>query len=362
MLYFIIFILTFLLSAVLTWLTIKIAWKLNILDYPTSERKIHKKPIPLLGGVAVFLSFTIILVILTFASNYILGGFIDLKNIIGILLAGLIIIIGGILEDKYKLIPRQQIIFPIIAAIIIVAAGIGISSIRNPFGGLISFNNWQYILFWYQGIPYKLTLMADLFTFIWLMGMMYTTKLLDGLDGLVSGVTVIGSLIICAVALSIKIDQTNTALIALILAGAFAGFLVFNFNPAKIFLGESGSLFAGLMLGVLAIISGSKVATALLIMGIPILDVVWVIARRLFSKNKIVNADRKHLHHRLLDIGLSQRQAVLLLYLITIIFGSFTLFFETFGKLLVLIALAVFMIILAIILVRLYQKREEQKI
>ena len=237
------------------------------------------------------------------------------------------------------------------------AAGIGIPSIRNPLGGLISFNNWQYILFWYQGIPYKITLFADLFTLIWLMGMMYTTKLLDGLDGLVSGVTVIGSLIICSVALSIKVDQTNTALIALILAGAFGGFLLFNFNPAKIFLGESGSMFAGLMLGVLAIISGSKVATALLIMGIPILDVIWVILRRLFYHKKIAFADRKHLHFRLLDIGLTQRQAVLLMYFLTAFFGSFTLFFSTFGKFIALIILAIFMMILAGVIVKIYKPK-----
>jgi UDP-GlcNAc:undecaprenyl-phosphate GlcNAc-1-phosphate transferase len=331
----------------------------DILDYPISDRKIHKKPMPLLGGVAVFFSFALILLTLTFGSSYVLGGFIELKNIIGILVAGVIIIIGGVLDDKFRLNPKLQIIFPIIASIIIVASGIGIPSIRNPFGGLISFNNWELILFWYQGIPYKLTLFADLFTIIWLMGMMYTTKLLDGLDGLVSGITVIGALIICAVALSIKVDQTNSALIAIILAGAFAGFLLFNFNPAKIFLGDGGSLFAGLMLGVLAILSGSKVATALLIMGIPILDVIWVILRRLFYHKKVFFADRKHLHFRLLDIGLTQRQAVLLMYFLTAFFGSFTLFFTTFGKFIALIILAIFMAIMAGVLVKIYKIKHE---
>ena len=357
--YLIVLISTFLLSVVLTVIVRKIALRLKIFDLPDNDRKIHKKPIPLLGGIAVFFSFTLVLLILTFGSDYILGGFIDLKNIIGIIFAGLIIIIGGILDDKFRLNPKSQLIFPILAALIIIAAGIGINSIRNPFGGLISFNNWEHVLLWYQGIPYKLVLFADLFTFIWLMGMMYTTKLLDGLDGLVSGVTVIGSLIICAVALSIKIDQTNTAIIALILAGAFGGFLVFNFNPAKIFLGESGSLFAGLMLGILAIISGSKVATALLIMGIPILDVVWVIIRRLFYRKKIAFADRKHLHFRLLDIGLSQRQAFLFIFFLTAFFGSFTLFLQTFGKLVALIILAVFMAVLAGILVKIYKIKNE---
>jgi len=360
MLYLTVFGTTFLLSVALTSVVKKLASYWNIFDVPNSERKIHDKPIPLLGGVAVFFSFALVLLVLTFGSNYILGGFIDLKNIIGIVIAGLVIIIGGVLDDKFNLNPKIQIIFPILASIIIVGAGIGIPSIRNPFGGLISFNNWQFILFWYQGIPYKLTLLADLFTLIWLMGMMYTTKLLDGLDGLVSGVTVIGALIIFAVAMSIKVDQANTALIALILAGAFSGFLIFNFNPAKIFLGESGSMFAGLMLGVLAILSGSKVATALLILGIPILDVIWVILRRLFYHKKIAFADRKHLHFRLLDIGLTQRQAVLLMYFLTALFGSFTLFFSTFGKLVALLILVIFMFIFAAFLVAKYKKQYEK--
>jgi UDP-GlcNAc:undecaprenyl-phosphate/decaprenyl-phosphate GlcNAc-1-phosphate transferase len=359
MIYLIVFSVTFLVSVGSTLLMKKLAIILNIVDQPTSPRKIHKKPMPLLGGVAVFFSFFLVLLVLTFGSNYILGGFIDLKNIIGILIAGLIIIIGGVLDDKFDLNPKIQLVFPVMASIIIVASGIGIPSIRNPFGGLINFNNWQLILFWYQGIPYKITLFADLFTFIWLMGMMFTTKLLDGLDGLVSGITVIGALIICAVALSIKIDQGNTALIALILAGAFGGFLLFNFNPAKIFLGEGGSLFAGLMLGVLSIISGSKVATALLIMGIPILDVIWVILRRLFNRKSLASADRKHLHFRLLDIGLTQRQAVLFMYFLTAFFGCVTLFFSTFGKFVALIILAIFMAILAGILVKIYKTKHE---
>jgi UDP-GlcNAc:undecaprenyl-phosphate GlcNAc-1-phosphate transferase len=355
MLYLTVAIITFILSVGLTLIVKKIAFKLKFLDYPDAQRKIHKVPIPLLGGVAVFLSFAIVLLLFSFAINLIIGGFISPKHIIGIILASLVIIIGGILDDKYNLKPKIQFLFPFIAALIIIAFGIGINHIRNPFGGIISFENWDFILFWWQGMPYKITLLADLFTLIWLLGMMYTTKLLDGLDGLVSGITIIGSLIIFGIALSKNVAQYNTGLIALILAGAFIGFIVFNFHPAKIFLGEGGSLFAGLMLGVLAIISGSKVATTLLIMGIPILDVVWVIGLRIFAKRGVSMADRKHLHFRLLDIGLSQRQAVIFMYILTALFGGAALYLQTFGKLVALIILVVVMLILGVSLVIMYK-------
>jgi UDP-GlcNAc:undecaprenyl-phosphate GlcNAc-1-phosphate transferase len=201
--------------------------------------------------------------------------------------------------------------------------------------------------------------MADFLTFIWLMGMMYTTKLLDGLDGLVSGITIIGALIIAAISLNKVVAQPNTALIAIILAGAFLGFLIFNFHPAKIFLGEGGSLFAGLMLGVLAIISGSKIATTLLIVGIPILDVLWVIGRRVFTRKPLGLADKKHLHFRLLDVGFSHRQAVIFLYVLTALFGVAALFLQTFQKLIALIILSLVMLILASALVIMYKYKNK---
>ena len=353
--YLFVFAITFLLSVLFTLGMKKIAIKLKILDYPDGERKIHKTPIPLLGGVAVFLSFILVLAYYSFFTNLVIWGFISTKHILGIILASFIIILGGILDDKYNLKPKVQFIFPLLATLIIIISGIGINHVRNPFGGIISFENWDIILFWWQGIPYKITLLADLFTLIWLLGMMYTTKLLDGLDGLVSGITVIGSLIIFGISMSNNVAQYNTGLIALILAGAFCGFLIFNFQPAKIFLGESGSLFAGLMLGVLSIISGSKVATTLLIMGIPILDVIWVIGRRLFNKKAVSLADRKHLHFRLLDIGLSQRQAVIFMYILTALFGSAALFLQTFGKLIAFIILIIVMLTLGAGLVIIYK-------
>jgi UDP-GlcNAc:undecaprenyl-phosphate/decaprenyl-phosphate GlcNAc-1-phosphate transferase len=176
---------------------------------------------------------------------------------------------------------------------------------------------------------------------------------LDGLDGLVSGVTTIGAIIIFIVSLTWDVPLAGTSALALIVSGLFGGFLIWNFFPAKIFLGEAGSTLAGFLLGILAIISGGKIATALLVMGIPILDAVWVISRRLFlEKTSPTHADRKHLHFRLLDAGLSHRQAVLLIYLLVVLFGSLSLYNTTQGKLILLGLVVVTMLVLAAVIIR----------
>lgn len=349
MLYITFFIFAFLVSFAATFFIRKLALHLNIIDRPeVAERKIHKKPTPLLGGLAVFVSYVLILGILAaFFPHKILGDFITLKKLIFIFLGAVFLAIGGFLDDKYNLKPRYQIIWAILAALAISFGDIGISHIRNPLpleipfltgqvGGEIRFDVWR--------IGF-LTLPQDLFTFIWLLVMMYTTKILDGLDGLVAGVAGIGSLIIFSVALLPFVHQYDTAYLAIGLAGVFGGFLIWNFHPAKIFLGEGGSLLAGYFLGILAIISGSKIATTLLIMGVPILDLVWVAARRIFfEKKSFALADRKHLHFRLLDAGFSHRGAVLFLYALTSVFGLTTLFFQTQQKAVVLVLVVLVMI------------------
>lgn len=296
-------ILSVFLSMVITPLMILVARRLNILDFPSSARKIHKAPLPLLGGLGVFISFFLILAgfifgadLLPVAKDQTLGAILP-KNIWGIFAGSLILMIVGFVDDKYDLRPRYQLLGSLAAVLVVIASGVGIDFITNPFGGLIRLDTWRTELFDFQGIPYRIFWIADFFTFIWLMTMMYTTKLLDGLDGLVTGITAIAAFFIFF--LSLQIQQPFTALMALILAGSNLGFLFFNFNPAKIFLGEGGSLWAGFMLGSLAIISGGKVATTLLILGIPLLDLLWVVFRRVFKdKSSWSKADKKHLHHR----------------------------------------------------------------
>lgn len=329
-----------LVSTLLTWGIRHQATKVGVLDTPTNNvRKIHKKPIPLMGGTAVFLAIAITST-LALATNMFDGSFIRGKFLIGLLLAGLVLAIGGALDDRYNLRARYQLIFPTIAALIVIAFGIGIPYITNPFGGIIHLDSIKWTVLWWEGIPYKLTLFADIFAFAWLMGASYTTKILDGIDGLVAGTTVIGAIIIAAVSMSGDIAQPDTALLALIIGGAFLGFLLFNSHPASIFLGEGGSTLAGFLLGTLAIISGGKIATALLILGLPITDVCYTIYRRLRSKKGIASHDRGHLHHRLLDAGLTQRQVVLVYYLVAALFGTSTLLLEGWQKIIAIAAAA----------------------
>lgn len=358
--YLIAFSFSFLLAIIFTLLAIKLALRLKIIDEPNGERKIHKTPIPLLGGVAVFLSFSVVLIYYSFISGDVITQFYYPKYIIGFLVGGVVLMVGGYLDDKYNLTPAKQVIWPILASLIIIASGVGIHFIANPFGGIIRLDQPKFDVLRISGIPYRVAPWADLFAFFWLMGMMYTTKFLDGLDGLTAGISAIGSFIIFFLSFNPMVSQPQTALIAIILAGSLFGFLIFNFYPAKIFLGEGGSLFTGFALGVIAIAAGGKIATALLIMGIPILDVLWVILRRLFweKKSPFKSADKKHLHFRLLDIGFSQRQAVLFLYFLTLLFGISALFLQSLGKFYALIFLLAVMFVLAISLVYLYNKKK----
>ncbi|MDD5043245.1 MAG: MraY family glycosyltransferase [Patescibacteria group bacterium] len=345
---------SFVISIVLTFFIRRLALRFNVLDQPTGGRKIHQEPTPLFGGLALFLSFFIVLAVIYFINpEMILDKQLVVKNLAGLFFGGLVLMIGGFLDDKYNLAPKFQIIFPMAAVIIVIVSGIGIHYINNPFGGLLDFTTYEWILFWHNGIAYKFTLLADVFTFLWLMGMMYTTKFLDGLDGLVSGITIIGALIIAGLSLLTRWYQPEVAALALILAAVCAGFLIFNWHPAKIFLGEGGSLFCGFMLGALGIISGSKVATTLLVVGIPVLDVLWVILRRIFVEKKSpFRGDAKHLHFRLLNLGFSHRGAVLFLYFLSVSFGAGALFLQSRSKLWALAILVLVMLVLAILAVR----------
>lgn len=329
-------------SVMATYLIRQLAIFLKITDAPSEPRKIHAKPIPQLGGLAIYTTF-IILLIIFYQSGFITDGKIQFNHILGIIIGGGLLMVGGYFDDKYKLKPYQQIIWPILAALVIVFSGFSLNYVSNPFGGLIYLGG---------------AVLSPLIIFFWLLGMMYTTKFLDGLDGLVTGVASIGAIILFLVSLFWDVPLSGTSILCLLLAGSTLGFLIWNFYPAKIFLGEGGSLFLGFMLGVLAIISGAKIATALLIMGIPILDVIWVIVRRIFKEKKSAFlADGKHLHFRLLDAGLNQRQAVLFLYLLTAIFGAVSLFQQTVGKIITLGILLLVMVILGLWVVTRYKKK-----
>lgn len=334
MFYLEIFLLAFILTAISTLGVRKIALYFKIVDQPDSggdaslSRKIHSQATPLLGGLAIFLVYFFLLFIF---SSHFLSGKLQLAQLLGFFGGALVLMIGGFLDDRYNLRPRQQIVFPLLAILTVILGGVEIEKITNPFGGLILLHNFIFI--------------GPALIVIWLLGMMYTTKLLDGVDGLVSGVSAIGGLTIFLFTLTTKYYQPNIAFAALLLTAVCLGFLIFNFNPAKIFLGEGGSLLLGYILGVLAIISGGKIAIALLVMGIPILDVAWTILRRLLKgKNPFRFSDRQHLHHRLLDLGLSQKQTVLVFYALSLIFGLSGLFLQSLGKFWALLILLILML------------------
>ncbi len=333
--------LSFILALVFTKLVRSWALKHVVVDVPDENRKIHTVNTPLLGGIAIFLAFSLVAVIYAWFTPYVLGKSVGVWELAALMCGGLLLMIGGYLDDRYHLPPSGQLLWPALASLVVILVGIKVSVITNPLGGLIELG----------------AITGLVVTFFWLMGMMYTTKLLDGLDGLASGIGAIGSLIIFCLTQFTPFYEPPVGLLAIALAGACLGFLVWNWHPARIFLGEGGSLYIGFVLGVLAIISGAKIATTLLVMGVPILDVAWVIVRRIFwEKHSLAQADRKHLHYRLLDVGLSHRQAVAMLYLITAAFGLTSLFLGSQGKLTALVVLLAVMVLLGSWVVWRYKK------
>ncbi|MHB8871356.1 MAG: MraY family glycosyltransferase [Candidatus Doudnabacteria bacterium] len=341
------FFLAFLIALFITPVIKRLAFKVSAVDLPNHPRKIHTRPIPLLGGFAIFVAFmTTLFIYLSFFEVDLIV--IPMRFFWGMIIGGSLLMIGGYLDDKYSLSPKTQFIFPILAVLVVLASGIGvgINFISNPFGGVINLN------FLILGIK-----ASGILVFFFILGMIYTTKFLDGMDGLTSGISLIASLTLFVLSLTERINQPVTASIAIILCGAIAGFLVYNFNPASIFLGESGSTFLGFMLGVFSVLLGGKIATALLVMGIPILDVAWVIARRIWYGSSPFKADRKHLHFRLLDLGFSQRQTVLSLYGIAVVFGGIAISMQSMGKLVSLIILFIIMISIALGTVFAYKRK-----
>lgn len=343
--YLIISLVSVFLSFVLTRGVRYLAIKFGLMDKPNQERKIHKLNIPLAGGIGIFLTFFIVLFYL---KDELIAGNLETSHWLGVFFGSLFLMLGGYLDDKYSLKPGAQIVWPILAVVSVIIGGVEIEKITNPFGdGFIFLNTFKFHIVNLYDTAFYFVLISDLLIMAWLMGMMYTTKLLDGLDGLVTGVTAIGGAIIFLFTISEKYYQPDIAVASLVLASACVGFLIMNWHPAKIFLGEGGSLWLGFILGVLAIISGGKFAIALLVMGIPILDVGWTIVRRIKQgHNPFKISDRKHLHFRLLDSGLGHRKTVILYYIFSSVFGLSALFLQSFGKLSLFIIMFCIMVLI----------------
>ena len=298
--------------------------RLGIVDNPrVLARKKHQQTTPLGGGVALYAGVLIPTLILWRSGN-LLNNTLHTKTVISLFLGGIIIILGGLIDDRFHLRARYQFVFPFLATLIAIAGGVGSHSITNPLGGSFPLDKYVVEL----GFLGTIVILADTVTFLWLMGMMYTTKFLDWLDGLVTGVVLIGSLVLLIITNQTQWYDPEIARITAIFAGACAGFLCWNYAPAKIFLGEGGSLFTGFFLASLAALAGGRLAIAALVLVIPILDVARVLVRRIQRKQPIFHGDREHLHLQLVDSGLSVRQSVLLLYSISLLLGATVLFLQ----------------------------------
>jgi UDP-GlcNAc:undecaprenyl-phosphate GlcNAc-1-phosphate transferase len=279
--------------------------------------------------LAIYTSVVVVTLGVLFLTSLLTSGEITFFHYTGILLGGLWLMIGGLLDDRYRLPPYLSIAAPALAAITAIICGVEVDKLTNPFGGIIILAPWQ----------------SDILVFVWLMGVMYTTKFLDGLDGLATSVSSVGAFMILLLALTAAYYQPDVALFATIILGALLGFLFWNYHPASIFLGEGGSTLVGFLLGILAVISGGKLATALLVLGIPVMDVAWVIVRRgrHGGWRAIWKGDRKHLHHRLLDMGWGQRRVMLFYVCVSTALGLLALLLQSGEKLVALVVLSVLM-------------------
>lgn len=325
-------------SALLIPFVKQFATKLGAVDNPKEAiRKIHKGIVARGGGLAIYMSF----VVVCFA---LLNSF--PKQFIGLLLAGTMVLLIGLIDDIKRLNPWIKLGVQILAAAIAaIGFGVTISTITNPLGSTIVLTepniNWMVL-----GIDLSFNWIAVALAVFWLVGMTNTINFLDGIDGLSGGVSAIAGFVIFLLALSQRVNQPETALVSIILAGGCVGFLIYNFYPAKIFNGDSGAYFLGMTLGMLAIFSGAKLATAALVLGLPILDAVWAVIRRLVNRKSPFSADRGHLHYMFLDAGFSQRQAVLVIYVLCLTFGLIGILGSTRVKLIGIAAMFVVMIVL----------------
>ena len=306
--YLITFSLAFIVSFSSTPIVRKLAFKIGAVDVPKDNRRMHKKPIALMGGAAIIAGFIISMLFnLITTDNLIAPG----KEFLGLLAGMAIITVMGLIDDKITLGSKSKLAFQLAAAIsVVLISGTRITVVSNPFvsSGITELSEY---------ISYPLTI-------LWIVEITNAINLIDGLDGLAAGVSTISSLSLFFVSM-LRVDMdpaiaVYTAVITAALAGSTLGFLPFNFNPAKIFMGETGAAFLGFTLGVISIQGTLKsyaaisIAVPLLVLGLPLFDTLFAIIRRMFTGKPIMQADRGHLHHRLIDMGLSQRQSVVIMY------------------------------------------------
>ena len=296
------FVLAALLALGLTPLVRRVVLRYEIVDRPEA-RRVNTIPVPRGGGLAVCAAFLFVasaFLILNQGAVYVPVPFsLAPSEVAALLLGGALAATLGAIDDLLDLRARLQLLGQIALALFAVVLGITIDFIANPLGGP----------------PFRFSgPVAAGLTVFWIVGMINSINWIDGLDGLSSGIAFIAAVTLGIISLTTQVGQPLVAVLCFALAGALLGFLRWNFHPASIFAGTSGVQFVGFTLAVLAILGTAKVAVALLVLGVPIIDTFWIIVRRISERRSPFSPDRTHIHHRLLDLGLSHRQTVLVIY------------------------------------------------
>ncbi|MBQ6907894.1 MAG: undecaprenyl/decaprenyl-phosphate alpha-N-acetylglucosaminyl 1-phosphate transferase [Clostridia bacterium] len=325
------FVIAFAFSFASTPIVYRLAYKIGAIDVPKDGRRMHKKPIPRLGGLAIIFGFTVSICCFAHFS----------RALIATLCGAFIIAVMGVIDDCENLSAKRKFVIQIIAALVVIIGGnIRITVLTNP--NIFSENPYIVLPLWLSVIT----------TVLWIVFITNAVNFIDGLDGLAAGVSAIMSVSLVFIAL--RIQEYSSAIIGLALMGACFGFLPFNFNPAKIFMGDTGSTFLGFILATLSIQGVFKsyaiitFAVPLLILGLPLFDALFAMIRRIWRGQSPMVADRGHLHHRLIDMGFSQKQTVFILYAISGVLGITAVVLAESGTLRALILLVCVLIFILI--------------
>ena len=325
---------------------IRFAKKANLIDDPKTHKHpavLHKKPIPRAGGLAIYAGIAVASLIFTPLDRFTLT----------LLLGGLIVVVTGVLDDKYDLSPYIRFGINILTAGIAVYAGVTIPFITNPFGGILHFADFS------LNLIFMTLRFGDILAIVWIVWVMNMLNWSKGVDGQMPGIAAISSFVIGIAALRfLSVEEMSyvTTMLSFIVGGAALGFLFFNFYPAKIFPGYSATIL-GYFIGILSITSGVKLATAVLVMGVPSVDAAITIIRRVLSKRSPFWHDRGHLHHLLLNYGMGHRSIAVFYWLMSLILGVVALSASSRGKLFV-IMLVVVVVLGFIFMLRIAGKRE----
>lgn len=311
--------------------------------------------IPRAGGLAVYIG--VLITSLLFLPVY------D-KKFIGILVAGAALVIIGLLDDKFDLSPKKRFIANFAVAGLVILVGLGIPFINNPFTGKIIPLNEPSFCFWAFGDTHCIWIPADFLSLFWIVWMMNMVNWSKGVDGQMPGIVGISALTLALLAFKFTatdISQWPNATLAVIVAGAFFGFLPWNFYPQRIMPGYGGGSLAGFLLAVIAIFSGGKIATAILVLGIPFIDAVYAVVRRIWNGKSPFVGDAEHLHHRLLKIGWGRRRVSLFYYALSAILGLAALLVSPKTKIyfIIFIILFFFGFILWLKLFSIFLKRQD---